>query len=150
MNGDEEMVTITLVGEKQAKEGNEFIYNGPLAECRDCKLKQVCFNLEPGKRYIITKVRDAPKHECRIHDGCARVVEVERSQVKIVVNSKNAIEGAMFSFEPKPCMNLGCEFYITCNPQGVKKEDKFKVAKIIRDIKCPDGDMLKEVLLSDE
>jgi len=144
------MVIVTLIGEKQAKEGNEFIYIGPLSECRDCKIKQVCFNLEPGKRYVITKVRENPKHECRMHDGYARVVEVEKCEIKVVISPKNAIEGATLSIEPKPCKNIGCEFYLECNPLGVKKEDKFKVKKIIRDIKCPDGENLKEVLLQDE
>jgi len=51
------MVAITLVGEKQAREGQMFVFVGPLTECRDCKLKTVCFNLEEGRTYVIKSVR---------------------------------------------------------------------------------------------
>ncbi len=58
------MVVITLIGEHQAKEGEQFVYRGPLTECRECKLKAVCFNLDPGSMYRIKKIRDV-HHECR-------------------------------------------------------------------------------------
>ncbi|MCK4455214.1 MAG: UPF0179 family protein, partial [Thermoplasmata archaeon] len=28
------MVLVTLIGERQVKEGNEFVYTGPLSECK--------------------------------------------------------------------------------------------------------------------
>ena len=66
------MVIITLIGEHLAKEGEEFVYRGPLTECRDCKLKGVCFNLDAGGLYRIRSVRPV-HHECRIHEEGVRV-----------------------------------------------------------------------------
>ncbi|PJB22268.1 MAG: hypothetical protein CO114_00925, partial [Euryarchaeota archaeon CG_4_9_14_3_um_filter_38_12] len=71
------MVLVTLVGEKIAKKDNEFIYIGSLPECRGCKLKTVCFNLDEGRRYKITNIRDI-HHDCKIHEGGVRIVEVEK------------------------------------------------------------------------
>lgn len=72
------MPLVTLIGEKLAKEGDAFTYIGPNNECRNCKLKTVCFNLKPGKAYKITKIRDK-RHSCDIHDKNVVVVEVQES-----------------------------------------------------------------------
>ena len=50
------MPLVTLIGEKLAIEDAEFTYLGPQNDCRNCKLKTVCFNLKPGRRYKITTV----------------------------------------------------------------------------------------------
>ena len=69
------MPLVTLIGEKLAKKDAEFIYLGPNNECRNCKLKTVCFNLKPGRIYKITNIRDK-KHNCNIHEGNAVIIEV--------------------------------------------------------------------------
>jgi uncharacterized protein (UPF0179 family) len=70
------MPLVTLIGEKLANEGAEFLYLGPNNGCRNCKLKTVCFNLKTGKKYKITKIRDK-RHNCNIHDENVQVVEVQ-------------------------------------------------------------------------
>lgn len=70
------MPLVTLIGEKLANEGEEFIYLGPNKECGNCKLKTVCFNLKPGRTYKITKIRDK-RHSCNVHDENVIVVEVQ-------------------------------------------------------------------------
>ena len=70
------MVLVTLIGEHLAVEGEEFTYLGANNECRNCQLKTVCFNLKPGRKYRITKLRDK-HHECDVHEGDVVVVEVE-------------------------------------------------------------------------
>ncbi len=40
------MTLVTLIGEKIAEEDMEFTYIGPNNDCRNCKLKTVCFNLK--------------------------------------------------------------------------------------------------------
>jgi uncharacterized protein (UPF0179 family) len=71
------MALVTLIGEKIAEENMEFVYIGPNNDCRNCKLKNVCFNLKVGRRYKITNVRDK-KHSCNVHEGPAVVVEVKQ------------------------------------------------------------------------
>jgi len=70
------MPLVTLIGEKLAKENDEFIYLGPQNDCKNCKLKTVCFNLKQGSQYKIIKVRDK-RHNCNVHEGNAAVVEVQ-------------------------------------------------------------------------
>src|SRR5512136_2692138 len=57
------MVLVTVVGELQCKKGYEFVFGGPIAECRDCKVKNVCFHLEQDKRYRVVEIRDGHHEE---------------------------------------------------------------------------------------
>ncbi|HUV24125.1 MAG TPA: UPF0179 family protein [Methanomassiliicoccales archaeon] len=131
------MVIITLIGEHQAKEGEEFVYRGPLTDCRECRLKAVCFNLDPGRAYRIKGIRDV-KHECRIHEDGVRVVEVEKIAVQCAVASKFAIESSMITFGESKCENISCPQYKLCHPLGILKNSKWRVASIHGDIECPD------------
>jgi uncharacterized protein (UPF0179 family) len=140
------MVIITLIGEHQAKEGEGFVYKGPLTECRECKLKGVCFNLDAGSAYKITVIRDV-HHECRIHEEGVRVVEVEKVPVSCAVGQKSAHEGSIITLEGVKCRNLGCERYRLCYPAGVERNTKYKVTKVKGDIECPEGGKIVEVEL---
>jgi hypothetical protein len=141
-------MAVTLIGEKIAKVGSEFIYCGPLPECKDCRLKNVCFALDEGKMYRITRVRDV-KHDCEIHDGCARVVEVERTETPLIVESRIAISGSTFTYSARDnCFNLGCESFRLCFPQHLKGGEKLKIIAVGTDISCPEGNRLTEVKLS--
>lgn len=144
----EDMVLVTLVGEKLAMKDVEFIYNKSLSECRDCKLKTVCFNLEEGKKYRIVKVRDV-RHDCKIHEGGVRVVEVERVPISIAIDSKQAIEGSTVTFELKDCKILSCKNYKLCHPMSIKDGTKVKVLSIRKDVECEENHKLKEVLAED-
>jgi uncharacterized protein (UPF0179 family) len=140
------MVVITLIGEHLAKEGEEFVYLGPLTECRDCKLKGVCFNLDPGGMYRITAVRNV-KHDCRVFEEGVRVVEVAKVPQKCVVPQKYAIEGSTISVEGIKCKTLGCANYQVCHPRGLDRTMRFRVARIDREVKCPEGLRLVAVSL---
>lgn len=140
------MVVITLIGEHLAKEGEEFVYRGPLTECRDCKLKGVCFNLDLGGLYRIKSVRSV-HHECRIHEEGVRVVEVVKMPQKCVVPHKYAMEGSTVTFDEIRCKTLGCENYQVCHPKGLEKNMKFRVVKIDRELKCPEGMRLVAIVV---
>lgn len=141
------MVLVTVVGEHQCRKGLEFVFEGPVAECRDCKVKNVCFHLEPNRRYRITEVRDV-HHECKIHEDGVRVVEVERVPTRAAIQSRTAIEGSMLSFEESDCDRLGCPNYRLCAPLGVSDGLRFRVASVEgEEIECPLGKSLRVVLL---
>ena len=91
------MVLVTVVGESQCKKGFEFVFSGPLAECRECKVKNVCFHLEPNRLYRVIEVRDV-HHDCKVHEEGVRVVEVEKLPTKTALPSKSAIEGSMITY----------------------------------------------------
>ncbi|HHE75586.1 MAG TPA: UPF0179 family protein [Candidatus Aciduliprofundum boonei] len=140
---------ITLIGQSLAKEGFEFQYRGPLLECRSCKLKNVCFNLDEGKWYRITKVRDK-EHECKIHEGGKVVtVEVEEIPVPIAISTKNVVEGETIAYKPINCKEYACEYYHFCHPLGLRDGFKIKIVKVVDNIECKGNKKnLKKVLVT--
>jgi uncharacterized protein (UPF0179 family) len=130
------MPLVTLIGEKLAKEDTEFIYIGPNNECRNCKLKTVCFNLKTGRKYKITSIREK-RHNCSVHEGNAAVVEVQELPIISTVDKKFS-EGENIKFEGEGCKSIGCANYDLCN-LGLNKEKKYKVIKIYEKVECPMG-----------
>jgi uncharacterized protein (UPF0179 family) len=141
------MPLVTLIGEKLAKNNTEFIYIGPNNECRNCKLKTVCFNLKIGRRYEITNVRDK-KHNCNVHEGTVIVIEVQEKPIQAAIDKKIA-EGTKTKMENINCKNIGCENYDLCSID-INKDKTFIVKKIIEDIKCPIGNELQKAEISEE
>ena len=136
---------ITVIGDRQAKVGGRFIYLGPLTECKECKLKGVCFNLDAGALYRIVEVRDV-KHDCKVHEDGVRVVKVEKEKMTGVVPKKGAMEGSTITWEVIRCDRLGCEHYRLCHPLGIDKGHKARIAKIVGDLECADGKKLVRVI----
>jgi len=141
------MPLVTLIGEKLAKENDEFIYLGPQNDCKNCKLKTVCFNLKPGGRYKITKVRDK-RHSCSVHDGNAAVVEVQEMPI-ITSIDKRISEGNITKIEKKECNNIGCKHYKLCFSIRIQHDKQYKVEKIYEHIECQEGYELQKAELSD-
>ncbi len=139
------MTFITLIGEKQAKKGKEFVYLGISKDCRSCKLKMVCSNLKKGRYYTITKVRDK-HHECAIHEEGVRAVEIEELPI-IATIPKDSAGGTIVTFEPIVCKNRGCPNYEYCH-QDIKTK-KYKITEVIEAVDCPEGFHLKKVKLVD-
>lgn len=140
------MMLITLIGEPQAKVGNRFYYLGALTECKECRLKGVCFNLEPGHLYEVTALRDT-EHDCEIHESKVRVVEVEKRPTLATVPRKKAIDGSMITYESVKCTNLGCVNYVNCHPIGIEDGMKLSITEMIGDIECPIDESLVLVKL---
>jgi uncharacterized protein (UPF0179 family) len=140
------MVLITLVGETQARMGNRFYFMGPDTECRDCKIKGVCFNLEQGRLYEVTKIRDT-HHECEMHDGGVRVVEVEKKPIRACIPRKLAIDGSNITFSKVSCSRMGCEHWMDCHPVSLSDGEKLPVVEVLEKVDCPLGDDLTLVKL---
>jgi uncharacterized protein (UPF0179 family) len=138
------MPLVTLIGERLAKEGKVIIFHGVSMGCKDCKLKSVCLNLDEGSRYVIRNVREN-SHECKIHDGNVRVVEIERVPLATAVAQKNVVEGALVTYNPVNCNNPGCVHFRKCRPVGLKKGTKGKVVRLGSDMSCPRGHKLVEI-----
>jgi len=128
------MPLVTLIGEKLAIEGIEFEYIGPNNDCRNCKLKTVCFNLKPGRRYKITNIRDK-KHSCNVHEGAAAVVEVEELPIITSIDKKYK-KGEETKIIKIDCKSIGCDNYEICRI-NVQKDKKYAIVNLIKDIDCP-------------
>ena len=141
------MTLVTLIGEKLAKEDEEFIYLGPNNDCRGCKLKTVCFNLKPGRRYKIIDIRDK-RHSCELHEGNAAVVEVQELPI-IVAIDKELTEGKTVKIERKECKNIGCDNFELCNNLALQKDRNYKITKIYEGLDCLIGYELQKAELTD-
>lgn len=141
------MPLVTLIGEKLAKIDEEFIYLGPQNDCRNCKLKTVCFNLKPGRRYKITNVREK-RHNCNAHEGNAAVIEVQELPIFTTID-KNISEGTVTKIERENCGSIGCPNYELCRIT-LQKDKKYKIAKIYEKVECPMGYNLQRVEIIEE
>jgi uncharacterized protein (UPF0179 family) len=140
------MVLVTVVGELQCRKGLEFVFGGPLAECRDCKVRNVCFHLEEGRIYRVTAARDV-HHECKVHEGGVRVVEVEKVPTRTAIEKSAAVEGSLITFEESDCDWIGCENFRVCRPAGASEGMKFRVISVGEVLDCPRGRALRVAVL---
>ncbi len=132
------MVQITLVGERQADVGHEFVYRGPQPACRPCKVRAACLNQELGRRYRITRVRDVA-HPCLLNEGLARVVEVEPAAPECSVAARTAVEGAVLAYEKIVCANAACANFRTCHPIGIEPGTRIRIVEAGQELECPLG-----------
>lgn len=138
------MVLITLVGESQARVGGRFCFMGPQIECKECRLRSVCFNLEQGSMYEITALRDQ-KHDCMLTEAPAHVVEVVKIPTESAVPRKFAIDGSVITFQIPKCEQLGCDHYWNCHPAGIADGRKCSIVGVGREIPCPAGEKMVSV-----
>ena len=146
-NGIHQKTTITLVGKGQAKVGYSFIYQGPVSDCRECILKNICFNLEKGRRYTVIKVRDK-EHPCRISNEGVRVVEVENIPFKGAIPGTMVIEGSVIKFHPQGCGRKLCRSRNITNPNGLEENTRIKILKVLGDATCEHGVKYKEAIVN--
>jgi len=139
---------ITLIGEKLAKKGLNFIYNEPAEACEDCRYKSVCIDpLETGRIYKIKEVKDT-EHPCPIHEsGKVKVVEVEKANIEALIDAKKAFEGSVILFETLKC-DEKCDMRSLCFPEGIKASDRCRILKNFGRVnECKKGYKLNKVLL---
>ncbi len=132
------MVQITLVGERQAHVGHEFIYRGPQPECTPCKVRAACLNQDSGHRYRITRVRNVA-HACLLNEERARVVEVEAVPPDCSLPARSAVEGAVLAYEKIVCANGACPNYALCHPIGIDPGMRIRVLEVGTELACPLG-----------
>jgi len=128
---------ITIVGLRQAKEGFTFVHSTALEECKSCDLLKTCIeNLEPGRVYTVTKVRNKT-FPCRVHEEGVRVVEVEEPILKVAIEPRLSFPLATITFNPQDCRNLCCENSRFCVPCGLVEGDKCKILEVKELLACP-------------
>ena len=132
------MVMLTVIGKSLAKEGLVFTYMGPLSNCKECKVKNICFHLERGRKYKVLSSRDV-LHDCTVHEEGVVVVEVEEVPLDAVILKKQAIEGSNITIEIPRCKERGCEYYRLCIPIGADSGQKKKVLKVGKKVDCKAG-----------
>lgn len=129
---------ITLVGERQAVAGHEFVYRGPQPECRDCRVRTACLNQDLGRRYRVVHVREVA-HPCLLNEERARVVEVEAAPPEVSLSSRGAVEGALVGYEPLVCANAACPNFRLCHPVGIERGTRLRILEAGDELECPLG-----------
>ena len=137
---------ITLVDEKKAKKGYEFIHFSIPEECKECNLFSVCMgNLELGRRYRIVGTRDY-EHPCKIF-GKVKVVEVEEPEIQATVESRVAFVGSKITFKSIECKDIDCKNFPYCSAEGLKSGDRCEIVEVIKKVECKIGKDLTLVKL---
>ncbi len=140
------MSSVTLIGENLAKKGLKFRFGGCLSRCQNCELKNSCCGLEKNKWYKVVNVRDKD-HECNVHRGNVKVVEVEPVPIKTTAEERSVIEGSVIKLEDKECSYVECEYYRICHPSGIDFGGKYNIEEVGEKIDCELGKDLKIVKL---
>lgn len=135
------MALITLLSEPQAKVGGEFYFMGPNTDCKDCRLKGVCFNLETGSRYRVVEVR-GQKHPCEACEGEVVAVEVEKVPTPAAVPKKGAMDGVTITYVESDCNIVSCPNYWMCHATGKKNGQKYTITRLGKDLECPAGEKM--------
>jgi len=127
-------MVVTLVGEKLAKPGVEFIYYGPADPCKTCRLARVCVgNLEPGRRYKVLRIRNI-EHSCPLHEGKVRVVDVVEPAIEVAIDPRYAIVGSKITLSFVECSDIDKESVV--RPEGLFEGDIVKILEIVGEFEC--------------
>ena len=124
------MTAVTLIGERLAEPGQEFVYDGPAAGCADCPYREQCLNLTPGTRYRVTDVRSgAQRLPCAVHADDVVAVEVEPTAVTATVPAEGAFAGGMGS-PAGTCPVVECPSHEYCMAPGADPEREYRITSV--------------------
>jgi uncharacterized protein (UPF0179 family) len=139
------MVEITLLSHAQAKIGAEFVYMGGAPICRTCPYRHACLTLDPGRRYVVSKVRSV-EHPCALQESSANVVEVAAVPRALLVDSMSAVAGSAVETGRYPCNRLDCPNWQDCAGPSLPAKQRFKIQRVEGGLaECLIGRKLKRV-----
>jgi len=143
----ERKTLITLVSLKHAVEGFTFLHKASAPKCEACEYLRVCIeNLERGRVYRVTGLREKTV-QCGLAETAMKVVEVVESEIETAIPSKQAIEGAVISFQTQECSVEDCLNLEICFPKGLLKGDRCEIVKVNENFKCLHGFPLARAVL---
>jgi len=127
------MTKVTLIGDRLASPGTEFVYEGESTACEGCPYRQQCLNLTEGVRYEVTDVRENGQLlDCAVHDTGVRAVEVEPASITANVASKGAYAGSKVNL-PGPCPHTECPSHEYCVPEGATFDAEYRIEEVVGD-----------------
>ncbi|HKZ58619.1 MAG TPA: UPF0179 family protein [Candidatus Thermoplasmatota archaeon] len=141
-----------MLGELQAKVGERFVFQGPNdgadAACAPCRLKGICFNLEPGETFEVAAVRDKD-HPCYLHEGGkVRVVEVDRATHDVILPARGIVEGGSMLYPERSCEFRGCPKWRQCVGAPLRPNFSYRVVEAGPAEPCPLGFALRRAKLA--
>ena len=126
------MAKVTLIGERLAEGGTEFVYGGESEACEGCPYREQCLNLAEGRRYRVAGVRDSGTLECAVHEAGVTAVEVEPAPVLANVPSNVAYAGSKAELAG-PCQYTECPSHEFCEPAGADFDEEYQITEVAGD-----------------
>lgn len=128
----------TVLGKAQARPGYIFTFSGIPHSCLHCQYKKACLeNLEEDRLYTVRTVLDK-RLFCTLRDKNCILVEVEETEVTIILKAEAAVTGAVITYSPPKCPTV-CQNYLLCHPSGLKSKDRCRIREVNEFIICPEG-----------
>jgi len=141
------MAPVTLLGTHLGKKDQVFVYLGPLNDCKNCKLKSVCFNLKPGRSYVVTNVREK-HHDCSVHEGDVVVVEVDELPLEAAID-RTLSKGDSTTIKTLRCQHIGCPHYELCTNPGLTEGKTYRIVSTDESIDCFQEMQLKKAQITE-
>lgn len=123
------MAEITLLATTESKEGFEFLYEGGGPVCRTCPYRHACLTLDPGRSYVVTKVRPVT-HPCALQETDASVVEVQPVARSMVVETQSAVVGSSVELGRYPCRRLDCPNWWICAGPSLPAKQRYRIQAV--------------------
>ena len=145
-SGVRTMPKISLIGIDLAREGLEFTFTGPLVGCAECRIKNVCFNLDPGRTYRILKVREK-ENPCFVFnkDKVATVEIEEMPEMAHMQYGKKLQEGSSVTLKSMNCDHFTCPNLEKCNLVHMREGTRGVINKVNEKLDCPKGYDMRRV-----
>jgi uncharacterized protein (UPF0179 family) len=136
---------VTLIGAMLARPGLEFIYEGELPACEQCKVRKACNNLRVGRKYRVLSIRTTV-HGCSVHLNGACAVEIVESPMVGLIKADLAIANSRI-LPDLSCTQSECKSYPLCHPDGVVSGERYMVSEVLGNAPdhCEKGRSLKLV-----
>jgi hypothetical protein len=142
-------MTVTLVGERAAKEGATFEYLGMAPECESCKLRAVCHpaTLHKHRLYRVIGVRKV-QHACPadFFEGGMRVAEVEVLPVPSTIAASTAARSTAVTHTFEECGAV-CLFRRLCDTPALAHGADCRIVEVQGSVDCKVGRDLRFALL---
>lgn len=140
------MPKISLIGVDLANEGMEFTFTGPLVGCSECRIKNVCFNLDPGRTYKVLKVREKENPCFVFNKDKVSTVEIEEvPEVMHMQYGKKLQEGSSVTLKSANCDHISCPHIEKCNIVHMREGTRAVINKVEEKLECPKGYDMRKV-----
>lgn len=136
---------LTIVGERLAKEGQSFTYEGETdPECAGCRLRNVCHgDLKVGRTYTVTGVRPVKHDVCHVFEGLVQVVEIDPTPAPVrMAIPVAATRGTGLTHHWEEC-GASCLLKAACDPPALKEGQAAAINRVQHDVPCLVGRKLK-------
>jgi hypothetical protein len=137
---------LTLVPDSLAEPGYRFTFVGPNPgmECAGCPFQKLCFGLEPGRSYVVSKVRPA-RQVCELHEG-GKVRAVEVTEVPFEASlERRHLRGTAAPWTAPDCGRPSCANWSLCHPVGHTAGARHAIVAQKGALECPAGLDLERV-----